>query len=333
LLAKTVPHQSYWNEFRQNNKISSSTNCGTDVVFSIAPKVRAKFILEVYENLIKFVNPELPTPDTTPPIREVNDIKTFSQKSRKHLFDIFNKLNYSQYGIPIFLSLTYHYDCPPSRENLKQVLENFAMRLKRMLPPYHYIWKLEYQQRGTPHFHMIIFPLNKNDNFYTDEIEEKIKAHWLDLKTCKCKHCKKYAAHVVKVYTYEHCLSYIAKEIAKVQDRYEDHNLGRIWSSSQNLRCQPINQLKISKEQFNSLLDVAIEDINKKILNPKLKPETKLKMKNVSQNYLIGLKELENNCTVYISNQKIFQKLISIQSENKNKVPNKKLILKKYNWR
>ena len=64
---------------------------GIESAFSIAPKVHAVGTLDVYENSIKYYHPDSTIPQTTPPERIENDIKTFSQKSRRHLFDIFNK--------------------------------------------------------------------------------------------------------------------------------------------------------------------------------------------------------------------------------------------------
>ena len=306
---------------------------GTKNVFSIVPKVPARGILEIYENSIKFYNPEQPASDTEPPERSENDITTFSTKSRKRLFDIFNKINYSSYGIPIFLSLTYHYDDPSNRLSLKTFLRNFIKRLFRILPPFDYIWKFEYQERGTPHFHMIIFPHEKNKNIYNPELEKKIKDAWLALKSCKCDYCKTYAAHVVKVETYKMALSYIAKEIAKVQDRYEEHDLGRIWGTSRNLRTNKIDEVQISLNDYEKYLNVAIDLIEKKIKDlPTDKIETKKKLL-LSRDYLLGLKYVPFNSTVYISHKEIQEIIRADKLKEKMKSKPKSFILKRYNWR
>lgn len=306
---------------------------GTNPVFSIVPKVPAKGTLELYENSIKFYNPDQQTPNTEPPEREENDIKEFSKKSRKRLFDIFNKINYSSYGIPIFLSLTFHYDDPENKTSLKNFLRNFLKRLFRTLPPFDYIWKFEYQERGTPHFHLIIFPHEKNKKIYSQEIETTIKKHWLELKSCKCEHCKKYAAHVIEVKSYKMALSYIAKEIAKVQERYEDHDLGRIWGTSRNLRTNKIDEIKISLNDFEKYLDKAIFLIDEKI--KLLQPDQQKTLKNLelSKNYIHGLKYVPYNSTVYINYKEIQSMFFEDKQKNIFKTLSKKLILKKYNWR
>lgn len=306
---------------------------GTKSVFSIVPKVPVKGILELYENSIKFYHPDQQTPNTEPPERQENDIKEFSKKSRKRLFDIFNKINYSSYGVPIFLSLTFHYDNPNSQITLKNFLRNFLKRLMRFLPPFDYIWKFEYQERGTPHFHLIIFPLDKSKKIFTPEIEKQIKSHWLELKTCKCSHCKKYAAHVIEVKNYKMALSYIAKEIAKVQERYEDHDLGRVWGTSRNLRTNKIDEIKISLNDYEKYLNKAIFLIDEKI--KLLKPDQHQTLKNLesSKLYIQGLKFVPYNSTVYINKTEIDGIFREDKLREKNKTKSKSFILKKYSWR
>ena len=320
------------------NKIKFATNleqlqAGTESVFSIAPKVPAKGSLVIYENSIKFYHPDQKIPHTEPPERIENDIKNFSASSRKRLFDLFNQINYSSYGIPLFLSLTYHYDDPTNRKSLKEMLRSFHKRLNRALPPFHYIWKFEYQLRGTPHYHLILFPLNKNENFSCEKFEKIIKQHWLELKSCKCNHCKNYAAKVVEVKTIGAALTYIAKEIAKLQERYEEHDLGRIWGRSNALRTQPIKTIEIQLNDYEKYINAAIFEIEKKIENNKLlKEETRKKLEQ-SKLYLLGLKYVPYNSTVYI-NEKLIRNLIFQQElKNKNLLKPKKLSLKKYNWR
>ena len=53
-----------------------------------------------------------------------------------------------------FITLTYglHY---PSDHLSKKHLDNFIKRLKRIHPNMQYIWVIEHQQRGAPHFHIL----------------------------------------------------------------------------------------------------------------------------------------------------------------------------------
>lgn len=306
---------------------------GTKCVFSIVPKVPAKGILEVYENSIKFYNPNQPLTDSEPPERLENDIKNFSQKSRQRLFQIFNKINYSSYGIPLFLSLTFHFDSPDTRKKIKLFLRNYLKRLFRALPPFDYIWKFEYQKRGIPHYHMILFPHSKTYKFDIDEVKNICNKHWLELKPCKCEHCQEYAVNVIILETLKKSLSYIAKEIAKVSNEYLEHDLGRIWGTSRDLRTNKIRTIEITTDEYEKFINIAIENINKKILEVPPDKPNQIKKYEKSKQYLMGLKWIPFNSTVFISASDINNLADDFEFAPKQKSINKKLILKKYNWR
>lgn len=263
----------------------SSEKSGTVPVFSTVPYLTAKGSLEIYENAVFFHHPLQPIHYAVTPDRTENDIKNFSSKSRKRLFELFSCLNYSSYGIPCFVSATWHYDAPDTKKQIKTHLANFVKRLKRSLPEFHSIWKFEYQKRGTPHFHFILLPLDNKINMYTPEREIEIKKHWLDLKSCKCKHCASYSIKTVQVENYKMAISYISKEIAKVLDNYEDHDLGRIWGSSQNMRCAPLHNLPCDIQSYRQIIDRKLEQFNKI---------------NDTWLYINGLRFVEQNSSLFI---------------------------------
>lgn len=329
----TVPiHNSVKLPFKIARNLEEIHN-GTNSVFSIVPKVPAKGTLEVYENSIKYYHPDQTIPNCEPPEREENDIKEFSAKSRQRLFQKFNKINYSSYGIPLFLSLTWHHDFNYDRKGIKLFLRNYLKRLIRLLPPFDYIWKFEYQKRGTPHFHIVIFPHDKKNNFDTDFIKSEIKKHWLELKQCKCNHCKEYAVKTIKLETLKMALSYISKEIAKVSQNYCDHDLGRIWGSSNKLRCNKVDELNITLNEFELFLDKAIEEVDNKISKTDSQNITQKTKLEKSKLYLLGLKYIPNNSTVFIPSEKIKDLIIKLKFSKNVKNISSKLILKKYNWR
>lgn len=88
-------------------------------------------------------------------------ISTFSRKSRKRLLEMCARLDLAQIvrEMPvIFVTLTYPAQFP-STEQAKQHLRAFLERIRRLAPDASGIWRLEYQERGAPHFHLILFNL------------------------------------------------------------------------------------------------------------------------------------------------------------------------------
>lgn len=277
--------------------------------FSNVPKVGQKFIVRSFSNCIVFAPAVKKLTNSEPPERKTDDISGFSAQSRKRLFDIFAKLDYESYGVPVFVSATYHYDAPTKRALLKSKIQNYFRILKRIIPPFHYITKLEYQQRGVPHFHFILLPLDKNIRFDTEEIMNRLKKHWLSLKDCKCIHCKNYAVKTVAVHNYKHAVIYISKEIAKITQNYQEHDLGRIWSTSQNLRIREFYNFEADEKFYDEILRIAI---------------SKVRQNTKSELYLKSLRWTYNPSTLYISLSDI-QSLILAELKKQKDQTNTKL--------
>jgi hypothetical protein len=56
----------------------------------------------------------------------------------------------------LFLTLTYH-EADPTPEECKADLDRFWKRLDRRFPGISAIWKMEPQDRGVPHFHLLVY--------------------------------------------------------------------------------------------------------------------------------------------------------------------------------
>lgn len=88
-------------------------------------------------------------------------ISAFSRKSRKRLLEMCARLDLAQIVREkpvIFITLTYAAQFP-STEVSKQHLRAFLERIRRFAPDASGIWRLEYQERGAPHYHLILFNL------------------------------------------------------------------------------------------------------------------------------------------------------------------------------
>lgn len=78
----------------------------------------------------------------------------FSEDSRRRLRDRLHALRRDAGGL--FVTLTYH-ESAPDPEEAKADLEAFWKRLRRRFPSISAVWKMEPQDRGEPHFHLMIF--------------------------------------------------------------------------------------------------------------------------------------------------------------------------------
>ena len=100
-----------------------------------------------------------------PPTEEVKDddapeptkrgtITGFSEDSRRRLRRKVHSLERTSNAL--FVTLTWHEELP-APERAKTALDTFWKRLRRTFPGISCIWKMEPQERGFPHFHLLIY--------------------------------------------------------------------------------------------------------------------------------------------------------------------------------
>lgn len=84
-------------------------------------------------------------------------ISDFSRQSAKRLYDTVMSLDREQAGKPIFVTLTYPRQYSADPKDWKRDLDAFCKWVQRVYPCLGLLWKLEPQDRGAPHFHLLIF--------------------------------------------------------------------------------------------------------------------------------------------------------------------------------
>lgn len=85
------------------------------------------------------------------------EITGFSRASRKRLLELAARLDVSGVIRPKFITLTMRAIVPPAVA--KRWLDSWFKRLRRLCPAASAIWRLEFQKRGSPHFHLLVFGL------------------------------------------------------------------------------------------------------------------------------------------------------------------------------
>lgn len=89
---------------------------------------------------------------------DAGTIKGWSTKSRIRMMYRFTTLDWSQMrGVPEMLTLTYPREFPADGRTVKRHLDNFRRSwCDRFGAPPAGVWKLEFQRRGAPHFHLYV---------------------------------------------------------------------------------------------------------------------------------------------------------------------------------
>lgn len=83
-------------------------------------------------------------------------VSEFSPASRNRLLKFFARLDAHAWAV--FITLTYMQDFP-SPAVAKTHLRAFEARLMYFAPGCSWVWRMEFQKRGAPHFHFVVFGL------------------------------------------------------------------------------------------------------------------------------------------------------------------------------
>lgn len=161
------------------------------------------------------------------------EIHDFSKQSRGRLLDLFHTLEVKRK--PIFVTLTYARGWPDAR-TAKNHLRALFKRVERKLEGQRFsaVWRMEFQERGAPHFHIIFFDL--------PFIYKLTWQYWWEEITGS----PEPFTRVERLNNTRHMMSYVSKYVAKVDKQDEktgfnsptylaayvdgyDDLIGRLW--------------------------------------------------------------------------------------------------------
>ena len=170
--------------------------------------------LEIQGSLVKIKRPQTTSIKST--LKGTRGaITEFTAKSRKRLIEKTARLNLNDaewLEKPKFVTLTYGQAYPDSEtahNHLRALLERF----RRLAPNSSGIWRLEYQKRGAPHFHIIMFnlPFVPKDEIAKMWAEIIGKEYW-DLSV---KNPRYPMTRIEALMNAKHVMFYVSKYVAK----------------------------------------------------------------------------------------------------------------------
>lgn len=82
------------------------------------------------------------------------EITAFSSDSRYRLFQLLHRVKFDRMS---FVTLTYPADFPTDSRIYHAHLKEYRRRMERTYGKVSVIWRLEFQERGAPHFHLMYF--------------------------------------------------------------------------------------------------------------------------------------------------------------------------------
>lgn len=190
-------------------------------------------------------------PEQSPPER--TKIFNFSHNSRRRLR--FVALNAWPQLVSQFC-LTYHNNYPTDGAELKKHLHRFFMNFRKKYKGFGYLWLLEFQQRGAPHFHLFL-PFIPNP-----ELGQKLADIWLKASGQQNDAAARaFHTHEKNFITWDMGNgSYVCKYLEKSRQKDVPENflnVGRFWGSSRGLVPMPID---VDFDSFSEAYDIADEE-------------------------------------------------------------------------
>lgn len=103
----------------------------------------------------------------------------FSEGSRRRMLEFMSRFDENRV---VMMTLTYG-QAFPSCDEAKRHLFLFLKRLRRLAPKASAVWRMEFQERGAPHFHLVLFSMGRPGQWVVNK--KKVQSVWGDVITTK----------------------------------------------------------------------------------------------------------------------------------------------------
>jgi hypothetical protein len=186
-----------------------------------------------------------------PPTGKRGRITTFSRRSRSRMFKCFGKTNRGLLSRSLFLTLTYPRSFPSEAAIYKEHFRAWRMRLTRTFPSAGAIWRLEFQKRGAPHFHLLVVGIP----FIA---KEWVSRSWYEIAGGGDRRNLKYGTRIERITGPKKASQYVAKYAAKLPDSATPMGFpGRLWGVIRRPALdQHIDQWELERSGFERLLRI-----------------------------------------------------------------------------
>lgn len=181
-------------------------------------------------------------------------IRQFSRKARSRMIQAMCQVDTR--SLPpglLFVTLTYprHYSEDPT--DWHRDLEVWCKRLARKMPDVFGFWKLEFQKRGAPHFHLLLFG-GPHDGPRFTAFRSWVTSSWFEVVRSGDPLHRKAGTNVQRVKSVRQLVRYASKYIGKSEDDERQAGIGRVWGVI-NPTAVPtaIHTITVSEGEFFAL--------------------------------------------------------------------------------
>lgn len=171
-------------------------------------------------------------------------VKGLSKGSRRRLITLINSLGHT--GEAFFVTLTMR-EASEDFNQWKTWLNRTLTSLRKGFPQLSGIWRLEFQKRGIPHFHFLLYT---NSVLNLRELQDKIQTYWSNAvgkQNTGSMGTKNQSNTVQRIRDIRKCGFYLSIYQAKNEQDRKDIPTGRTWGII-NKKGLPIAEYETEKE-------------------------------------------------------------------------------------
>lgn len=185
-------------------------------------------------------------------------VTTFTDGSRRRMLQKLAMIRQT-YQRAFFMTLTYPMAWSPEPRVWKRDLDTFVKRVRRRWPRACGIWRIEFQERGAPHFHLIIWNIGPG----VKRTRRRISRMWYEVVGSGDEKHYKAGTEVSHVKNRRKAGWYVSKYSAKVASTPVDPetgevvNVGRWWGTFGDLRLGHVLRIVLSLPEAHALRRLA----------------------------------------------------------------------------
>jgi hypothetical protein len=146
-------------------------------------------------------------------------VQGFSAASRRRLLDLVNSINRGG-SLPLFVTLTYPAVWSGDWQVWKRDLRAFGLRVRRAFPGASMVWRMDFQVRGAPHFHLLVFGVPLLPKQWVSRV-------WFEIVGSGDPRHLLAGTQVARVRSWGGVVSYVAKYMGK--EAFDKRAAGRVW--------------------------------------------------------------------------------------------------------
>lgn len=165
---------------------------------------------------------------------ERGNVTEFSRKSRQRLAFVASNTDVE---FTMMITLTYPRSFPSDGRTVKRHLNHFLTRMRRYRTDVLYLWFLEWQKRGAPHFHILATALGE-----LRTVQLWVSRTWYDVVQSGDERHLKAGTRCETIRSRDGARHYAVKYASKMKQKLVPagyHDVGRFWGCSRAVRPHP----------------------------------------------------------------------------------------------